>query len=256
MNTDASSKPDQSDPDAVPQPQCSDSLRPDLIPRAWPVALPPPRSANNRWIGWSYLAGLAVALPSGWLLAYLAALPFLLGLFFFLLLGLIVGATMYRVGSKAPVPTTATLWLLGSSVAVILLLSSLYTEYRALPRSVEKKVRDSISDPLAPDERAQLRQGVREFVAMHIDTNYAPGGFLGYLRWAATNGKFTCPRILRESTVELRLSHRRILWMVRVGLSLLMVEWTIMSQMLGFRARAPRVESKRPDEAARPEDAT
>jgi hypothetical protein len=182
-------------------------------------------------------------------LAYLAALPFLLGLFFFLLLGLIIGATMYRVGSKAPTPATSTLWLLGSAAAVFLMAISLYTEYRAFPRSVEKRVRASISESLPANQRADLRQGVRQFVAAELDAKYPPGGFLGYLRWAATNGKITCPRILRASTVEFRLSHRRTLWATRVGLSLLMAEWTIMSQVLGLRARGRKETVDDPGEA-------
>lgn len=214
-----------------------------------------PHPARQAWIGWSLLAGLALALPSGWLLAYLAALPFLLGLFFFLLLGLMVGAMIYRVGSTARVASRATLWLLGSSAAFVLVSSSLYTEYRALPRSVEKRVRDSIFEAPPADQRVKLSQGVRQFVATELDTKYPPGGWVGYLRWAATNGKFTCPRILKASTVEFRLSHRGTLWVVRVVLSLLLVEWAIMSQVLGLKVRTPEEAAEGPDEAAGPQNA-
>jgi hypothetical protein len=214
------------------------------------IVMPFLAPAWSTLIVFSFVAGVAVAAPSGWLLAYLAALPFLLGLFFFLLLGLIVGATIYRVGSKAPVPTTATLWVLGSSAACVLMLVSLYTEYRALPRSLEKKVRDSIFESLPDPQREELHRGVSQFVATELATNYSPGGFPGYLRWAATNGRFKCPRILRASTVEFRLSHQRTLWMVRVGLSLLMAEWTIMSQVLGLRPRPPRDEAEQSGEPA------
>lgn len=209
----------------------------------------PTEPAPTGWIGWSLVAGLAAAIPSGYLLAYLAALPFLLGLFFFLLLGLIVGATMFRAGRRAPAPSAAVLWTIGSAVALALMFTSLWAEYQALPRSVEKRVRKSIYESLTPEKRAELSRAVREYVDSQIQTQYPPGGFVGYLRWAVTSGTFECPRILRPGSVPYRLSHRRAMWVIRVGLSLLMVEWTLMAQLVGLRKR-PREQTAEEAEAA------
>jgi len=191
---------------------------------------------RSGWIGWSVVSGLVAGVPAGWLLAYLAALPFLLGLFFFVLLGLVVGAIMYRFGSKAPEPSRALLWSIGTSVALAMLLSSLWAEYRALPTSVSRRVRDSYYESFTPQRRSELERGVRSFVESELSRKYPPGGLLGYVRWAASNGELSCPRILRPATVEYRLLQRRTLWVLRVGLGLVMLEWTIMAQLLGLRS--------------------
>jgi hypothetical protein len=205
----------------------SDLTSPEVIP---PLQLP-----RTRWIGWSLLIGLLVAIPSGWLLAYLAALPFFLGMFFFLLLGLMIGAVMFRVGSKAPEPSARTLWMAGTAVTAAALLISLWAEYQALPRSVEKRIRESYAGSFTPEMWAELRTGVRDFIPTELQNRYPPGGFLGYLRWAATSGKLDCPRISKAAAVEYRMSQRGTVWAIRVALSLLMLEWTIMSQLLGLR---------------------
>src|SRR5262245_21649393 len=47
----------------------------------------------------SLAAGLAIGLPLGIVLSYLAALPYFLGLFFFVLFGLVIGALLFRFGA-------------------------------------------------------------------------------------------------------------------------------------------------------------
>lgn len=212
-----------------------ETLETGTVTATVPTILATPAPA--RWSGWILAAGLAVAVPSGWLLAYLAALPFLFGLFFFVLLGLIVGAVMFRAGSKAPPPTRRTLWLFGTSVVTVMILTSLWTEYQALPRSVEKRVRGSIPESLTAARRTELRDGVRQDVAAELAAAYPPGGFPGYLLWAARNGTFTCPRMVKTGTVEFRLSHRRAVWIGRVGVSILLAEWAVMAQLMGLRRK-------------------
>lgn len=195
---------------------------------------------QNRSVAWSLVAGLVVGVPSGWLLAFLAALPFMLGIFFFVLVGLIIGAVMFRFGSRTPrTPSRRTLWLIGSSVTATVLLVSLWTEYRTLPQSVEKRVRRSFAGSFTPQMRAELRDGVQRFITSELKAHYPPGGFPGYLRWAVSSGKFECPRILKASTVEYGLPQQRTTWIIRVGLSLLLLQWTIMSQLLGLREIRP-----------------
>ncbi|MBN1489250.1 MAG: hypothetical protein JXA69_04975, partial [Phycisphaerae bacterium] len=58
------------------------------------------RRLPPRWAA-SVIAGLALGLPFAWLLAVLAFLPFYLGLFFFTLIGLLIGAVQFRVGKPA-----------------------------------------------------------------------------------------------------------------------------------------------------------
>ncbi len=54
---------------------------------------------------WALVVGCVLAVPVGWLLALLILLPGMLGLFFYMLFGLLVGAFVFRVASPLiPVP--------------------------------------------------------------------------------------------------------------------------------------------------------
>src|SRR3990172_853649 len=57
-----------------------------------------PSRSHARW--WcATAAGTVVSLPLAWLLSYAAMLPFYLGLFFFMLFGLVIGAVAFRVAA-------------------------------------------------------------------------------------------------------------------------------------------------------------
>lgn len=213
----------------------------------------PPPPARTGWIGWSAIAGCVVGIPAGVLLAYLAALPFLLGLFFYLLLGLVIGATMYRFGAKARIPSKPTLWAIGLGVALVTLAASLWAEYRALPGSVTEAVRHSLWMRFDPDMKARLETETRQFAAHYLQEHYPPGGVLGYVRWAISDGSLKCPRVFKESTTEYRLPQRRKLWVVRITLASVMLGWTILVQVLGLVPRSrPEVESDVPPTGSEP----
>jgi hypothetical protein len=194
------------------------------------------------WIGWALIAGAVVAVPIGWLLAYLAALPFMLGIFFFLVLGLITGATMFRFGSKAALPATWVLWFIGSTVAIILSLTSLWAEYQALPGGVKNVVRKTYYASFTQQDLADLQAQVRSHVDSYLADQYPPGGLVGYVKWAARNGTMTVPRFQKPGDVQYRLLHKQGKWLFRVVLCALLVEWTIMSQMLALRNRKDQAQ--------------
>lgn len=192
---------------------------------------------GSRWIGWSVISGGGVGIPAGVLLAYLSALPFLLGLFFYLLLGLIIGATMFRFGRRAPAPSRRLAQAMGIGVAVLVWGTSLYVEYIAFPRSVDRQVRESFRKSFPADERAELRTQTGAFVAEYLRNHYPPGGFVGYVRWAIDDKPMECPRVFSDSTQKIRLPQRGTLWLVRVGLALVLVVWAVLSQVLGLAAK-------------------
>ena len=75
------------------------------------------------WI--AVVVGLIVILPFAWLLSHAALLPFFLGLFFFVLFGLLVGAVMHRVASRGRsycsmslVPGTTNVVMVGFCVSI------------------------------------------------------------------------------------------------------------------------------------------
>lgn len=185
-------------------------------------------------------------------MGYLALLLFFLGLFFFLLFSLIVGALMFRFGREAmPAPRRA-LWAIGTFVAVLIVTTGLASEYygfiglRAFGREVDGdaflKVRESFLVSFTPEEMTALRAGTRDHILSFLEREYPPGGFVGYLRWALVDGQMDCPRSFDERTAPVSLRHRRTKWLIRVTLSLVLVTFGIMSQVLGL-AQVPKPDA-------------
>ena len=225
-----------------------------------PVAASPVTASPTGWIGWSWLVGMIVGISFGWVLAYLAMLPFFLGLFFFMVLGLLTGAVMFRVGSRAALPTTPWLWLIGSSVAATMLLTCLWVEYRDLPsmkRScVGGTVRQSYHESFTQQELTNFEKLVRYEVASHLEHAYPPGGFIGYLQWTARDGSMKISRFPKArfhpnvspatdepwltTTIDYKLPQRQWTWLLRIVVSALLLEGSIMSQVLALRSAPPK----------------
>jgi len=200
------------------------------------------RMVKRACIGWSLLAGGVVGIATGCLLAYLAVLPMFLGLFFFLLLGLIIGAVMFRLGKgAAPVPALI-LWLMGAGVSILVWGTGLFVEYLGLPGDVARAVRVSLPRRLTQQEQNELDAGVRRYVLSQFAGNEFRRGpadharaVVGYLRWAATDGTMQCPRIFDDSTHAFQLGQRKRGWLTRVILSLGLLGFAVLSQVLSLR---------------------
>jgi hypothetical protein len=215
-------------------------------------------STQRSWIGWPLIAGCVVGVPAGCLLAYLALLPMFLGLFFFLLVGMVVGAVTFRFGkAAAPIPPT-TLRLIGAAVAVLVWTTGLVVEYLDFPREAARAVRHSLAQNLTADQQDELADRTRQHVLTQLTGRDFRGGFLdhllafsGYLKWAATRGTMRCPRIFDDSTHTVRLSQRGIGWLIRVIVSLGLLAFAILSQVLGLaKAPGPPPDGTQPEQPA------
>lgn len=197
----------------------------------------------------SLIGGCLLGLPIGWLLASLAVLPMFLGLFFFLILGLFIGAAMFRLGkAAAPVPKSI-LIIIGSIAALTVWGTALVVEYRNLPQDAAQTVRDSFKKhSFAPQDKLRLQNETRDYVLAKLKKDYPPGGFIGYLRWAATKGTIECPRIFSNDTETHTLHQRGPMWIIRVLLSLLLLGFTIFAQFLGLAQSAPSASGTAPSE--------
>ena len=177
-------------------------------------------------------------------MGFLALLPYFLGLFFFALLGLVVGAVMFRFGRPAAPAGRSTLWLIGGFVAALLCVTGLAAEYHGLIgyrvfghefNDAYRHLRRSFRHrAFTQQELDTLRDETRRHVRAQLRTDYPPGGFLGFVRWAATDGTIECPRIFDNATQTVAIRHRGFTWVVRVLLSLGMLTFSIMSQILGL----------------------
>lgn len=199
------------------------------MPDAEPAPASPrvPPAPGRIWL--AMVVGMLLAVPAGWLLAPVALLPGQLGLFFFLIVGLLIGATMYRLGKPAaPVPRSRTI-LIGLAVALTLWLSTLISEYRAMPQVGFAAVRSQLKVSLPPERREHIQEEISAHISSQLNKMFPPGGLIGYLRWAATDGTMDLPRVIDQRTVRFSLPQRGVWWMVRVVFSLILTAGAILA---------------------------
>lgn len=204
---------------------------------------------KRAWIGWSFVAGCCAAIPAGVMLAYVAAIPFYLGLFFFLLLGLLIGATMFRCGRRAMPVHRPTLLLIGSVVVLLTWGTTLVTEYATFPELVARRTEAALVRRLTPAQRAEIAAKSREQVlSALLGRPYKGGvadwlaGFPRYLKWVARDGDMECPTILDTATFTLTAGQSKVSWAFRIVLSMALLAFSILSQYL-LLARQDKVKN-------------
>jgi len=183
-----------------------------------------------------------VTIPLAWLLSYAATLPFFIGLFFFVLFGLIIGATIHRAAApRRPYPKP----VLVTGTAIVVLFGwsfSLVKEGRDFPaeraRFVGSKTRD-----LGGRSIEEFQYAVAAEVRQYLRESYRPGGAIGYMRWALTSG--VIPKgALKDVRMKLGQPQQRYAWAVRVVLSLALLTFGIGSQTWVLRLqRDPAVRA-------------
>jgi hypothetical protein len=190
--------------------------------------------APSRW--WAAVrAGTLVCIPIGWLLSFGGGLPFFLGLFFYMLLGIAIGAVMYRVGHTArPVPVRH--FRLGLAIVVLVGWSiSVWVEGRDFPSDAADQTLNQfrrLPDGMTPEH---IKRESREYVRGYLREQYPPGGVLGYIRWMTTNGRMTVKIEGVDSTRPLRFHTIRGWWVFRVLGSLALFLYAVRSQVLVLR---------------------
>lgn len=202
---------------------------------------------SGRW--WlSVTVGAVVSVPLGWLLSHAAVLPFLLGLFFFVLFGLLIGATMHRLASPRR-PYSRTVVLVGTTVVVLVgWLVSLGVESHNAPVKMAAEAGDRtrrIGDRTIQEFRAEVADSIRRL----LDERYPPGGTLGYARWVLTCGEWKKGELAGFDRL-LTAPQRGVLFAIRVVLSIALLAFGVGSQT--FLLRLPRDPAVRAiDEADR-----
>ncbi len=182
-----------------------------------------------RW--WSACAtGVAVSVPLAWLLSYAAALPFYLGLFFFVVFGLMIGAAVHRVAAPGR-PYGRWSVLLGTTLMVAFCWSaSMVKESRDFPQDIGVEATRRARE-LGGRTVAEHRTLVADAVRRHLADRYPPGGVSGYVRWALTRGEFKKGEIERVDH-PVRGAQGRWGWAVRVVLSVGLLAFGLGSQTL------------------------
>ncbi len=186
------------------------------------------------------VAGSALAAVLGVVLSYGAFLMALLGLFFYLLFGLIIGAVTFRIatpggdGKDHLCHSPYARWAVRWGTAIIVLAgwgTSLAWEIHDFPHTIARNVIKKT--PHLPDgmSKEAYRAKIVADTRSYLDQHYPPGGAIGYVRWMATNGR------LEEGTFDavrgdMSLSQRRGTWLIRVVLSLLFMTFGVATQTM------------------------
>ncbi len=180
------------------------------------------------------VVGMLVSVPLGWLLSYAAQLPFYLGLFFFPLFGLMIGAAMHRAAHRAR-PYHTTPLLVGTTMAVMFCwMFSLTVEANDMPVWVATHASRNPRLKLHNQTIEAYRATVADNMTAYLKETYPPGGLIGYARWASTNGEITqqvAPGLLKS----IHAPQRGIWWLIRVMLSVGLLAFGIGSQTLILR---------------------
>jgi hypothetical protein len=196
------------------------------------------RAVLNRSAGIATLIGVPFII----LLMYCAWLPLLMGMYFFILGGLLVGAIWYRLAARVrPVPAGAVRLRMFAILAVLVaiyMLSEYFVKRGHLARDMAKltiKMRP-VSGPT--ELQASEWQAREREAAEHVRRSlrqYGPGP-VGYWIWAATDGRLPPmgPYTGKES-IELR--QRQAFYVLRVVASVVLL-WYGLRLMAKDLARA------------------
>lgn len=206
----------------------------DPTPTTPTIPTAPPHPAGRLWA--AVLISAIVAVPLAWLLSYGATLPFFLGIFFFALFGLVVGAVVFRIASASkPYGKVAVLTATTLLVAFVFGFA-LVKESSDLPRDIAKKAVKKTAD-LGGRTATEYRADVANEVRKHLTERYPPGGTFGYVRWVLADGKLA-RGVLPSVNADLAAPQTRATWAIRVVLSIALLAFGIGSQTLGLYQQA------------------
>jgi len=192
------------------------------------------RGHGRWWLG--VCIGLAVSLPLSWLLSYAGALMFYIGLFFFALFGLMIGAATFRVASVAG-PYHRKHVIAGTIILVLVPWSlSMLKEGRDFADDVAARTVHERSLDLKGNTVAAHRGIVSSDVRAYLRKQYPPGGVRGYIHWVVVDGKISKTDI---SSLAKNWQHGQsgYVWVVRVVLSLALLTFGVATQTLPLRAK-------------------
>jgi len=189
---------------------------------------PAPVDGPRWWL--AVVAATIASLPFAWLLSYGAALMALLGLFFFALFGIVIGAVAYRFGAPVrPVPLAHI--RIGTAILVLVCWGlSLVKEVRDFPTDKANAAigaARTLPDGMTADE---FKADVARFVRATLAERYG-GGVIGYARWVLASSRMEYPIEGMKNPIVLRPVQYRWWWGIRVVLSIVFLWCGVYSQV-------------------------
>ncbi len=199
---------------------------------------------RGRWPA-AVAAASLVGLPIAWLLSYASLLLFFLGLFYFILFGLLLGAVLFRIAAPdRPLPKRTLVF--GAIVVTLFTWSvSILVEAYDFPHQMAELALDVPRLPEGADP-AGYRRASAEQITAYLRAEFSLGFPLGYLQWALTDSRIE--KGVGRLPKAYVASQYRWWWGIRVVLSIALLCFGIYSQVAAL-AKPPA--EKPPSEPAR-----
>jgi len=190
------------------------------------------RAALRRYVlACGVVTVIGVALSK--LLASAGLLPFvfgIVGVFFFMIVGLILGAILYRCGSGGE-PFGRRLLLVSVLVPTAAISAgTILFEYRSVVIDhAEQALRVQNKNPRDRKfaaEKAQMRQMIENYWR----ARFGAGGVAGYVAWTLRGGKFKIGPTDAPERVVVQHKQAGVLWLVRAVISFAALGWAMGAQ--------------------------
>ena len=196
----------------------------------WITALA--RKTRLRAILANLLLVLTLVNFNAWAFSHLGNLFYFLGLFFFVLFGLIHGATVFRFLSAFRPIRRPILVCIGSLLALATWGGGLVLEASYLPQDVYDATIKTFKRGLPPDVKpADFKTDVLAQTAEYLRENYGSNWTVSYVRWELAGGFLDLTVRGRKRSLAYERPQRRIGFALRVLVSLVLVAYGMFSQI-------------------------
>lgn len=189
-----------------------------------------PRPAERRLCA-NLLMVITVMNFNGWAFSHLSNLLVFLGLFFFVLFGLIMGATINRLLTQFAPLSKPVIVLLGMVFVLVSWWGALVLEASYYPGDALAFCNHHYRR-LAPDVTyEQQREAVLAQATEHLKENYGSSGTLAYLRWGLASGEVSLTVPGRSTPAVFTLRQQRGWLWLRLAASLILLCFGVFSQL-------------------------
>lgn len=201
----------------------------------------PHSRSHARW--WcATTTGTIVSFPIALLLSFAATFPFYLGLFFFMLFGLVIGAVTFRVAAPGRPYGRIPVFIGTTLIVGVCWTLSIVKESRDFPADIATQAVKRIRD-IGRRSTDEYRTAVAEEVRTFLRERHPPGGVVGYVRWMLLDGEIKKGAI-PSFDQTLHRSPARIGWAVRVVLSIGLLGFAVGSQTLSLSRPSASLRSR------------
>ncbi len=196
----------------------------------WITALA--RKTRLRAILANLLLVLTLANFNAWAFSHLGNLFYFLGLFFFVLFGLILGATVFRLLSAFRPIRRPTLICIGWLFILVTWGGGLVLEASYLPEDVYDATIKTFKRGLPPGLKpADFKRDVLEQTTAYLRENYGSNLTISYVLWELAGGSMDLTVRGRERSLAYERPQRRKGFALRVLASLALVAYGMFSQI-------------------------